>query len=59
MTEKEAQELKDTIDRGYHNRTDYPLLAIDPITNRNRYRDYIFKIIDEFVKKSTEHEVSA
>ena len=34
-------------DRGYHNRDDYPPYAIASWDDRNRYRDYILKIIEE------------
>lgn len=50
MTKEEAQKLKDTIDWGYHNRDDYPPFALTPWDDRNRYREYVFKIIDESVK---------
>lgn len=43
-----SQKLKDVIDRGYHHRKDYPSFALTPWDDRNRYRDYIFKIIDEY-----------
>ena len=47
MTKEEAEKLKRKIDNGYHDRNDYPRYTIDPITDRNRYREYIFRIIDE------------
>jgi hypothetical protein len=51
MTPEEAQAIKRTIDSGYHNRSDYPPFALAPWDDRNRYREYVFKIIDEFIKK--------
>jgi hypothetical protein len=47
MTKDEAEEIKRIIDRGYHEREDYPPFALTPWDDRNRYRAYVFKIIDE------------
>jgi len=49
MTKSEAQKLKDMIDRGYHDRQDYPPFALTAWDDRNRYREYVFRIIDELV----------
>lgn len=54
MTKEEAEDLKRKIDRGYHDRDDYPPYAIESWTDRNRYREYVFKIIDEFVETGTQ-----
>lgn len=47
MTKQEARELQKKIDDGYPDRDDYPPYAIAPWDDRNRYREYVFKIIDE------------
>ncbi len=47
MTKKDAEDLKGLIDRGYHDRDDYPPYALISWDDRNRYRDYVFRIIDE------------
>lgn len=49
MKASEAFQIKNAIDSGYRDRNDYPPFAIAPWDDRNRYREYIFKIIDEFV----------
>jgi hypothetical protein len=51
MTKEESIILKNTIDRGYHDRKDYPPYALAAWDDRNRYREYVFKIIDELVKE--------
>lgn len=43
----DAERLKSTIAAGYIVRDDYPPYAIVSFEDRNRYRDYIFRIIDE------------
>lgn len=50
MTKDEAEALKMKIDRGYHDRDDYPPFALDSMEDRIRYGAYVFKIIDEMVK---------
>jgi hypothetical protein len=49
MTKDEARTLKRLIDNGYHDRDDYPPFALNSWDDRNRYREYVFKIIDEQV----------
>lgn len=51
MNKNEAIKLKNEIDEGYHEREDYPPYALMPWDDRNRYREYIFKIIDEFTDR--------
>lgn len=41
------EKVKKEIDDGYHKRDDYPPYAIASWDDRNRYRQYIFKILDE------------
>ena len=50
MTKEEIEEIKRVIDSGYGNRDDYPPYALMSWDDRNRYRKYIFKILDEFVE---------
>lgn len=50
MTKEEALKLQRTIDDGYHNRDDYPPFALMSWDDRNRYRKYVFKIIEEFIR---------
>ena len=54
MKSKEREELieniKRDIDNGYHNRNDYPPYALVSWDDRTRYREYIFKIMDEYVQ---------
>jgi hypothetical protein len=47
MKKEEIQKIKNLIDRGYNDRDDYPPFALNVIEDRNRYRAYIFKILDE------------
>lgn len=54
MKKEEADKLKTAIDRGYNNRPDYPPFAIVSWDDRKRYREYIFKIIDEFTDQENE-----
>jgi len=51
MTKNEAQKLKDKIDRGHHERQDYPPFAVTAWEDRNRYREYVFRVIDELVEE--------
>ena len=51
MTKDQAENLKNTIDRGYREREDYPPFAIAAWEDRNRYREYVFRIIDEAVER--------
>ncbi len=41
------KEVLKIADAGYHNRDDYPPYAIDPMTDRNRWREYMMKIDNE------------
>ena len=54
MDNKERVELiekiKREIDEGYHSRSDYPPYALVSWDDRNRYREYIFKVMDEFAQ---------
>ena len=45
--------LKSTIDNAYHIRKDYPPLALMAWDDRNRYRKYIFEIMDEILSKQS------
>jgi hypothetical protein len=42
--------IKREIDDGYHRRDDYPPYALVSWDDRNRYRQYVFKIMDEFAQ---------
>lgn len=44
------EKIKREIDNGYHNRDDYPPYALMSWDDRNRYRTYIYKIMDEFAQ---------
>ena len=44
------EKMKQTMDKGYHDRQDYPPYALAPWDDRNRYREYIFKIMDEYAQ---------
>lgn len=50
LTKELVAQVKLRIDRGYHDRTDYPPFALDPITDRGRYREYIFRVLDDMVE---------
>ena len=54
MNNKERVELiekiKREIDNGYHSRNDYPPYALASWDDRNRYREYVFKIMNEFAQ---------
>ena len=54
MTNQERVDLIDKIkkevDNGYHDRDDYPPYALVSWDDRNRYRKYVFKIMDEFAQ---------
>lgn len=50
MKKTEADEIKQAIEGGYHGRKDYPPFALTPWDDRNRYREYVYRIIDEHVK---------
>ncbi len=54
MTNKERvaliEKIKLEIDGGYGNRDDYPPYALMAWDDRNRYREYTFKIMDEFAQ---------
>lgn len=45
------EKLKRDIDNGYHDREDYPPFALAAWDDRNRYRAYVFKIIDELIEE--------
>ena len=51
MTQKEADLLKEKIRAGYHDRKDYPPFALLSWDDRNRYLEYIGRVIDDFVKE--------
>jgi len=42
--------IKREIDNGYHNREDYPPYALMSWDDRNRYREYVFRIMNEFAQ---------
>lgn len=44
------QKIKLEIDGGYHKREDYPPYALMAWDDRTRYRQYIFKILDEYAQ---------
>jgi len=44
------EKIKREIESAYQCRRDYPPYALMPWDDRNRYHDYIFKILDEFIK---------
>lgn len=44
------EKIKRKIDNGYHDREDYPPFALAAWDDRNRYRKYVFKIMDEFAQ---------
>lgn len=44
------QKIKREIDDGYHNRKDYPPYALASWDDRSRYREYAFRIMDEFAQ---------
>lgn len=44
------EEIKEEIETAYHCRQDYPPYALNAWDDRNRYHDYIFKILDEFIE---------
>ncbi len=49
----EFLEVIQTANNGYHDRDDYPPYALDPMSDRNRWMDYLWKInkeIDEAAK---------
>lgn len=48
-----AKEIKHKVDMGYHNRDDYPPFALVSWDDRNKYREYIFRIIDEVCNEKT------
>lgn len=54
MNNKERVDLidkiKKEIDDGYHCREDYPPFALVSWDDRSRYREYVFKIMDEFAQ---------
>jgi len=52
MTKQEAENLKRAINQGYNDRNDYPPFAITSWVDRFYYREYIFRIIDEFAEKN-------
>ena len=47
---KLIEKIKREIDDGYHYRNDYPPYALASWDDRNRYRQYVFKIMDEFAQ---------
>ena len=54
MSEEERvdliEKIKREIDNGYHDRPDYPPYALASWDDRNRYRAYVFKIMEEFAQ---------
>ena len=47
---KLIEAIKREIDDGYHERIDYPPYAIMSWDDRNLYREYVFKIMDEYAQ---------
>lgn len=48
MTKEEKEQLKRMIPNGYHTRKDYPPFAINSWDDRNRFLDYVCRVIDDF-----------
>lgn len=48
----DAEALKRAIYGGYHDRDDYPPYALAPWDDRNRYREYVIRIIDEMAQST-------
>lgn len=44
------EKIKREIDNGYHTRGDYPPYALMSWDDRNRYRKYVYQIMDEFAQ---------
>ena len=44
------EKIKQAIDNGYHDRDDYPPFAIVSWDDRSRYKNYVYKIMDEFAQ---------
>lgn len=44
------EKIKREIDFGYNGRDDYPPFALVAWDDRARYREYVFKIMDEFAQ---------
>jgi len=53
MTKEESEKLKDEIDTGYHNpgKNKYPPYALTAWDDRNRFREYVFRVIESFTDK--------
>jgi len=54
MTKEEADKIKEVINKSgsaFSDRDDYPPYAITPWEDRNRYRGFFFKILDEFTEE--------
>lgn len=47
---KLIEAIKREIDSGYHQRKDYPPYALVSWDDRHHYREYVFKIMDEFAQ---------
>lgn len=50
MNHEEVGKLKDYITNARLNRMDEPMYSSSKAQNRNRFKTYIFKLIDEFVE---------
>lgn len=50
MSTDEATRLKNAIRNGYSNREDYPPFALTPFEDRNRYLEYVNRVIEDFTE---------
>ena len=53
MTKQEANNLKKIISNSYFSRSDYPPYALASWDDRVKYKEYIFRIIDESVTSNS------
>lgn len=56
MKRAEAEELKRKIDDGFYHQNDsgYPPYALTAWDDRKRFREYVFRVIDEQVEEANE-----
>lgn len=50
LTNDQANAILNAIDGGYHNRNDYPPFALDSMTDRARFSQYVSTVIRDLVK---------
>lgn len=51
LVRRTPHQILQALDSGYNDRDDYPPFALDLLTDRNRYRDYLIRVLNDLAKR--------